>query len=224
MKKIKISDFIQDTKNHNKHTEEGMALLENSIHKVGVIESITISNDNHIISGNARQETMDRILNTEPIVIETDGTRPIILKRTDIESDTKQFYEASILANTTSKKNINIDEVVIEELIEQFEIDAEELGLDLSISLEDINKKDFSDKEFENEFNRIKNENAATPIVANFNEKNELFLIPIDNEIDELFIRELFKLNETKQFNTIKGKSNIITIEDIKCLIQNLSK
>jgi len=140
-KKIKISDLIPDSKNHNKHTKIGMDLLEKSVNKVGVIESITVSNDNEIISGNARHEVIGRLYNTEPIIIETDGTRPIILKRTDIESNTKQFYEASILANTTSKKNIDIDFEQIEILENEYGLDAIELGVDEEKSYSDKNKE-----------------------------------------------------------------------------------
>lgn len=130
-KKIKLSNLIPDDKNNNKHTAYGMDLLQKSVNKVGIIESITVSNDDKIISGNARHEIIGKNFTKEAIVIETDGTQPIIIKRTDIESDTKQFYEASILANTTAKKNIDFDMEVIDILVEEFDIDVVDLGLDI---------------------------------------------------------------------------------------------
>ena len=57
-KKIKITDFTPDDKNMNLHTQYGMSLLEKSVEKVGIIESITVSADDKVISGNARQEVM----------------------------------------------------------------------------------------------------------------------------------------------------------------------
>jgi len=130
-KKIKISELIPDDKNNNKHTAYGMDLLEKSVNKVGIIESITVSNDDKIISGNARHEVIGKNFTKEALVIETDGTQPIIIKRTDIESDTKQFYEASILANTTSKKNIDFDMEVIDSLAVEYDIDVVDLGVDI---------------------------------------------------------------------------------------------
>jgi DNA modification methylase len=130
-KKIKLSNITPDDKNNNKHTAYGMDLLEKSVNKVGIIESITVSNDDKIISGNARHEIIGKNFTKEAIVIETDGTQPIIIKRTDIESDTKQFYEASILANTTSKKNIDFDMEVIDALVEEYDIDVVDLGVDI---------------------------------------------------------------------------------------------
>lgn len=127
---IKISNLKQDNKNFNKHTSSGMELLGKSIDKVGVIESFTISADDKIITGNARQEKMlEKFGDVEPILIETDGQRPIVIKRTDIKSDTKEFYEAALLANTVSKNNINFDDSMIEEVaVAEFDIDVEELG------------------------------------------------------------------------------------------------
>jgi len=130
-KKIKLSELVPDDKNNNKHTAYGMDLLEKSVNKVGIIESITVSNDDKIISGNARHEVIGKHFTKDALVIETDGTQPIVIKRTDIESDTKQFYEASILANTTSKKNIDFDMEVIDSLAVEYDIDAVELGVDI---------------------------------------------------------------------------------------------
>ena len=143
-KKIKLSNLIPDDKNNNKHTAYGMDLLEKSVNKVGIIESITVSNDDKIISGNARHEVIGKNFTKEALVIETDGTQPIVIKRTDIESDTKQFYEASILANTTAKKNIDFDIEVIESLGVEYDIDIEEIGV--GVVQNDYNDTDYSDK------------------------------------------------------------------------------
>jgi hypothetical protein len=142
-KKIKLSNLIPDDKNNNKHTAYGMDLLEKSVNKVGIIESITVSNDDKIISGNARHEIIGKNFTKEALVIETDGTQPIIIKRTDIESDTKQFYEASILANTTSKKNIDFDMEVIDSLAVEYDIDVVDLGVDI---IDESEQKDLSEK------------------------------------------------------------------------------
>jgi hypothetical protein len=125
MIKIKL-----DKRNTNLHTDEGLELLGKSIDKVGIIESYTISNDGVVISGNARHEKISAKITKEPIVIETDGTEAIIIKRTDIESNTKKFHEASILANTTAHKNFNLDYDVIDEIVEEFDIDVEEVGVE----------------------------------------------------------------------------------------------
>ena len=132
-----------DDKNFNKHTVAGMDLLERSVEKVGVIEAVTVSSDGKIISGNARHEKISKVLKgVDPIVVDTDGSAPIIIRRNDIHSDTKEFYEAAILANTVSKKNINLDEALIQEVaVDEYDIYAEELGVDM---VDDCGGKDFA--------------------------------------------------------------------------------
>lgn len=196
-KKIKINELKTDTRNHNRHTKDGMALLEKSVDKVGIIESITVSNDNEIISGNARHEIIGRKFENEPIVIETDGTRPVILKRTDIESGTKEFYEASILANTTAKKNIDIDYEVIDVLEVELGIDTDSLGLD---------KQNFRMKNNPNYFSKELNEDSVC---------NDLFPITILQNIDEynLFLEIKNKLNT---------QSSMVAFSEILKLVKNI--
>jgi len=131
--KIKISDIKLDDKNFNKHTPYGMGLLEKSIDDVGIIETYTVSKDYKTITGNARHEVISRKFDgVEPLVIDTDGKQPIIIRRTDIESGTAQFHKAAILANTVAKKNINLDLDLIQEVaVEEYQIDIEELGVDV---------------------------------------------------------------------------------------------
>jgi hypothetical protein len=122
--------------------------LKKSIETVGVIESFTVSKDDKIITGNARQEKISEVLgiDVEPIIVETDGTRPVVLKRTDIESGTKQFHEAALLANTTAKKNINLDLGFIQEIaVEEFDIDVEEIGVEIIDVDLDLDVSDFID-------------------------------------------------------------------------------
>jgi hypothetical protein len=54
---------------------------------------------------------------------------PVIV--TDIEDNTKEYYEAQILANTTANKNFNLDIEVIEVIAEEYDIEIEEVGVDI---------------------------------------------------------------------------------------------
>lgn len=151
MAKIKFKDIKPDSRNTNKHTEYGMHTLDNSLEQVGIIESVTISNDNVIISGNARHEKIGQKFTKDAIIVETDGTTPVVIKRTDIESGTKEFHKASILANTVAQKNQNIDVQLVEVLANEFEFEVSEVFVDV----ENIDDKDYSDKnkEIDTDFN-----------------------------------------------------------------------
>ena len=151
MAKIKFKDIKPDSRNTNKHTEYGMHTLDNSLEQVGIIESVTISNDNVIISGNARHEKIGQKFTKDAIIVETDGTTPVVIKRTDIESGTKEFHKASILANTVAQKNQNIDVQLVEVLANEFDFEVSEVFVDV----ENIDDKDYSDKnkEIDTDFN-----------------------------------------------------------------------
>jgi hypothetical protein len=129
-KVFKITDFAFDDKNFNKHTDDGMALLQKSIEKVGVIDAITVSSDDKVISGNARKEKITAVMSdVEPIVVETNGRIPVVIMSTDIASGTKEFHEAALLANTTAKRNIELDNSMIRQVaIQEFDIGTDELG------------------------------------------------------------------------------------------------
>lgn len=116
-------------KNTNKHTESGMQLLEKSIDKVGVIESISVAEDGTIISGHARKEIFDK-KGMQAKEIELAENEFAVLK-TKIKPNTKEYYEAQILANTTAHKNFNLDTELIEEVVEEFDIEIEDIGVEV---------------------------------------------------------------------------------------------
>lgn len=117
-------------RNTNKHTEQGMELLEKSIDKAGVLESISVATDGTIISGHARSELFTK-KGMKPIEIKlSENEYPVIV--TNIEPNTKEYYEAQILANTTANHNFNLDVDLIVGLVEEFDIDIEEVGVELN--------------------------------------------------------------------------------------------
>lgn len=124
IKQKKIADLIPDAKNINRHSKRGMQLLDNSIEKVGWTEAIVISNDDVVMSGNARHEKAKEKGFKDAIVIETDGSQPVVIKRKDIDSKSKAFAEAKIFANTVSKHNYVEDVEVAEIVCEEAEIEG----------------------------------------------------------------------------------------------------
>jgi chromosome condensin MukBEF ATPase and DNA-binding subunit MukB len=116
-------------RNTNKHTDKGMQLLETSIDKVGVIESISVTQEGTIISGHARKEIFDKKGMVAKEIKLAENEYPVIV--TEIEDNTKEYYEAQILANTTANKNFNLDIEVIEVVAEEYDIEIEEVGVEI---------------------------------------------------------------------------------------------
>jgi ParB-like chromosome segregation protein Spo0J len=119
-------------KNTNKHTIEGMELLNKSISKVGAIESISVTDEGTIISGHARKETFDK-LGLKPVELVIQSNEYPVIIRNDIKDNTKEYFEAQILANTTSSKNIDIDTDLIEDLAIEYNLDIEDLGVEIEL-------------------------------------------------------------------------------------------
>lgn len=118
-----IENFRVQKKNANKHTERGLEMLSESIAEYGWIGAITVAADGETFDGSARLDTVKSILNTEPIIVETDGTRPVILKRTDIESaDSDKAKLLAIAANRIAQVDLSWDAQVLSDLADEIDL------------------------------------------------------------------------------------------------------
>lgn len=97
----KVKDFRPATRNANKHTARGLGALEKSIQADGWIGAMTTAADGEMIAGSARIETVAQVFGTdaEPIVIESDGSRPVVVVRTDIPTAHDQRAQRLALAD-----------------------------------------------------------------------------------------------------------------------------
>jgi len=114
--------FIPQQKNANKHTLHGTRLLEKSILEDGWIDAQTAAADGEIISGSQRllvhaEKFVDEEgEEVEPIVVESDGKRPVIVVRTDIpNANDPRAKRLSIAANQIAKTDLDFDGNIIKE-------------------------------------------------------------------------------------------------------------
>lgn len=129
-KKAKLSDLIADNKNFNKGTEYGQSLIEKSLRKFGAGRSILIDKNNRIIAGNKTVENAAAIGLDDLQIVESDGTKIIAVKRTDIDLDSKAGRELALADNATSKANIDWDIETTFEVANEFGFDAGEWGVE----------------------------------------------------------------------------------------------
>ena len=149
IKEAKLSDLVFDDKNFNKHTEYGMSLIEKSIRNNGAGRSILIDKNNRIIAGNGVTEIAGQIGLDDVQIVETDGTKIIAVKRTDIDLDSKQGREMALADNATGAADLQWDAETIAEIESEFDIDAGEWGVDIDFDTptnNEINVDDFADK------------------------------------------------------------------------------
>ncbi len=118
---MKAKDLIHDDKNFNKGSEVGAELIKKSFSKFGAGRSILLDKNNRIIAGNKSVE-FSGIDDVQ--IVESDGTKLIAVKRTDIDLDTPEGRELALADNATAKANIVWAEDVI----------ASELGVEVGES------------------------------------------------------------------------------------------
>lgn len=133
LKDAKLKDLVFDNKNFNKHTEFGMSLIEKSLRNNGAGRSILIDKNNRIIAGNGVTEVAGQIGLDDVQIVETDGTKIIAVKRTDIDLDTKQGREMALADNATGAADLQWDADAIADVESEFDIDASAWGVDVDL-------------------------------------------------------------------------------------------
>ena len=74
------------------------------------------------------------------------------------------------------------------------------------------NEKDFMDR-----FNKVTNETALCPIIPEYDEEAEVFLIVSRTKTDSNWLREKLGMQKMKSYKSDQtAKSNVISIEDLK--------
>ena len=85
MTDAKISDLKPDPRNANKGTQRGLRLLDDSLRELGAGRSILVDREGRIIAGNKTAERAADIGLEDVVVVETDGTKLVAVKRTDLD-------------------------------------------------------------------------------------------------------------------------------------------
>lgn len=111
-----------------------MGMLEDSIRRDGYLSPMTVAADGEAIDGSARLEAVADVLGTDPIVVRSDGTRPVIHVREDIPTaDDPRAVRLALAANRVGNVNLNWHPDVLAELrdegatrgiFEDWELDA----------------------------------------------------------------------------------------------------
>ncbi len=126
----KLSDLHADKRNANKGTEEGAKLLKKSLTELGAGRSILVDKNNNIIAGNKTHNKAEEAGITDTIIVESDGTKLIVVKRTDIDIDSKEGRALALADNKVSQVNLEFDAEVIDQIAVDFGIDLAEWGFE----------------------------------------------------------------------------------------------
>jgi len=206
-----------DKRNYRIHNDKNKQLIKKSVDELGAGRSILIDSDNEIIAGNGVFEQWGN----RPIkIIETNGDELIVVKRTDLKRTDSKRTKLAILDNSASDSS-EFDYELLKEDFGDLQIsELDNLGLDYNKIIESIDSsKETSKNTFEDEFNGSDDSNCKMPIVPEFMEDYNCFVIVCTNKIDELFIRNILGITKPI-FSNDKGLSdrltNVITVDMLK--------
>ena len=132
----KLNTFTPDPNNANKGTPEGRVMLGESIKDLGAGRSILVDSNGVVIAGNKTLEAATKAGIEDALVVETDGTRLVVVKRTDLDlTKDKKAKLMAIADNRVAELDLNWDTEVLENL--STEVDLSRLfpeGFDLDVS------------------------------------------------------------------------------------------
>jgi DNA modification methylase len=121
-----LAEFLDDPANPNKGNKRGRALLESSVKELGAGRSLVADRDGRIVAGNKTREALLAQGVKQAIVVETDGSTPVIVRRTDWDIDEKDggARKYAFADNRVGELSLTWDEAKI--------MEAVDAGMDLS--------------------------------------------------------------------------------------------
>lgn len=131
-----LSEFRPLRDNPNKHTQRGLRTLENAMQEVGYVAPITVAGDGESLDGAARLETSYDRLGPEAIVVEHDGSRPVVMVRSDIpNTQTDRAKKIIYGANRIAELDLDWD---VEALAADLDAGLDLSGLWTDLELEEL--------------------------------------------------------------------------------------
>lgn len=193
IKKAKLKDLIQDDRNLNNGTERGQELIEKSLREFGAGRSLLLDKNNRIIAGNKTHKNAEALGMDDVIIVETDGTKLVAVKRTDVDLDTKKGREMALADNATVKADLDWDTDMMKDVGEDFGIDMNDWDVEI---VEEIEKE----KE---------NAKAQVKFTEVLGEEHNYIVLYCDDEVDWLQMQSIFNVGMAREFSTKKGTENV---------------
>ena len=166
IKEGRLKQLTPDDRNFNKHTDTGKAMLRKSIDRFGYGRSILVDKNDRIIGGNGVQEVSD---DAKTIIVETTGDELVVVKRTDIDLDSKKGREMAMADNATGASDLLWDKDAIDKAVNDFGIELSDWGLELP----DMSNIDDFFNDVENPSDSSKNIKISIELPSDYDDQKE---------------------------------------------------
>lgn len=113
----KISDLIPDKRNANKGTKRGAEAVEKSLRDYGAGRSVLVDRNGNVLAGNQTVKAASAAgIDEAVIVVETDGSKLVVVKRTDLDLSDPKARALAIADNRASELGLEWDPANLAEL------------------------------------------------------------------------------------------------------------
>lgn len=112
-KKASIKELRPDEKNINQSSARGGEMLRRSLQEYGAARSLVADKNMRIVAGNQTLEAAAAIGLDDVVVVPTDGSKLVVVQRTDIDLDTPRGRELAIADNRTNQVGYNPDPLML---------------------------------------------------------------------------------------------------------------
>lgn len=124
---VKDIKEIVPTKSFNLSSNKGKKVLKRSIKMLGCCRSILVDRNNKVLAGNNVLKEAIAAGVTKVRIVETKGDELVVVKRTDIDYDTRKAKEIALVDNLTSELGLNYDtDFIIQTMHEVWSFDPRE--------------------------------------------------------------------------------------------------
>lgn len=114
----RVADLVPDPRNANKGTERGSGMLEASLREFGAGRSLLVDRHGVVIAGNKTLEAAAAIGFDDVVVVPTDGSKLIVVQRTDLDLAADPKAKALAVAdNRVSQVDLAWDADVLQSLV-----------------------------------------------------------------------------------------------------------
>lgn len=114
---MKLSELLPDNHNPNKGTFRGRSAVERSLVDCGAGRSIVTDKNGVILAGNKTAAAAQSAgLSEEVILVETDGSQLVVVRRTDLDAADTKAKTLAIADNRTAELGLDWDSDVLKEM------------------------------------------------------------------------------------------------------------
>jgi hypothetical protein len=131
---VPLTDLTPDDRNANAGTERGRAMVEESLRRFGAARAIVVDRNRKIIAGNTAHEAAIDVGLTDALIVKTDGTKLVVVQRTDLDLDSPAGRALAVADNRTSEVGLSWDPGVLAELVADEAVDLSALFSNIELA------------------------------------------------------------------------------------------